>query len=409
MKTTETSTKPIDQTENGLRRGLRRLNEPLFECSYCSKKYKLKISLSCHEIAHALHLHNIKDVFKLENGTLKVVKKKVTKKKATMKKVVKNKTATKKPTLKKPTKKNKSKMDIKIKNEKLFECDICNRKYVREINLSKHETTHCHDENFWMCSKCPAIFEYEEDVENHERIHQWIINVAYFSFDCSEENLIFKRADDDNEESYDEESTYGESDAEVSEQNGSIDSKSEYNESAYHSSSVVESQKSDKNESIEENNNRITWEIDNTHNDYVRMDGTNESMNEIANQSIQSDLKQSSELNERFEIEITRNVLLNESHSTRSISKIYQSEQMENSLNEISNVNIPMESSTSTPINTITPIPIEHIEDTPMTSDEQPNEFKRVLRKRKVPPRCEFCNVNIPIMEYYRVHMDLFH
>lgn len=84
-------------------------------------------------------------------------------------------------------------------SEKRFECSVCKRRFMTKYILNKHQIIH-RKENLWCCKHCSEIFECDDDVYSHERVHEWIGSIEpYQPFRCKDSRLIFQSIDEDAE------------------------------------------------------------------------------------------------------------------------------------------------------------------------------------------------------------------
>lgn len=146
------------------RRSVRLINQVYsLECRYCPQKFQYFVNCDQHEISHKLFGHELR-------------------------------------------KDNKAGVAAKSKSNddpKLYECDKCEKKFVKKFNLDKHKVIHI-EMNPLKCNICQEILQYVDDVKDHKKIHPWIDEVnKYFPFECNKNELIFKSirgVDEENEE-----------------------------------------------------------------------------------------------------------------------------------------------------------------------------------------------------------------
>lgn len=83
--------------------------------------------------------------------------------------------------------------------QKPFECNVCHKRYTTKRFWNEHQEIH-RRKNKWCCCQCPEIFDCEDDISSHERIHQWLESLElYQPLDCSDSVLIFKSNETESE------------------------------------------------------------------------------------------------------------------------------------------------------------------------------------------------------------------
>lgn len=160
-KVTEQNVKNIEHTEL-----LEHLNnlEPvnvLFDCRYCRMKFAVQTTLAYHENVHKQNGNALKidleldrkckdcdELFTSENG-------------------VKSHKCT--------------------ANKKLFECDVCHKRFIRKYHFDKHRATH-KPSQYYKCGQCFELFEYLDDIRSHEVVHRWLNAVNESSLICRSAN-----------------------------------------------------------------------------------------------------------------------------------------------------------------------------------------------------------------------------
>ena len=58
---------------------------------------------------------------------------------------------------------------LKSENSKLFRCEICDKAFIKLVQLQKHESFH--SQRTKICDICDKAFALQEDLKRHMRVH----------------------------------------------------------------------------------------------------------------------------------------------------------------------------------------------------------------------------------------------